>query len=369
MSKQFSPPPAGKVPTPASGTPRVVSLPVKVRHKGIAVWLLACAAMVFVMAVVGAITRLTESGLSITEWNPISGAIPPLTTAAWLEEFAKYQATPEYALKHIGINLEQFKHIFYWEWFHRLWGRMIGVVFLLPFLFFVYRRQVPRHLVGRLAGLFVAGGLQGALGWYMVASGLRDRPDVSHYRLAAHLSVAVLIYGLLLATALSLFFPAPAAPRVPAARWLRWHARLALAMVAVTMVWGAFTAGLDAGFAYNTWPLMNGVFAPEELANLSPWWINPLENSAAVQFTHRWLAITTGVVVWSYAFRAFNAPYLGGRLRRLAVAVAVMVGVQICLGIGTLLLFVPVPLAATHQAGALVLLGLLVWTIVEYRRA
>ncbi|MEE3626478.1 COX15/CtaA family protein [Nitrospirillum sp. BR 11752] len=336
-------------------------------YRAIGLWLLVCAGMIFAMAVIGAITRLTESGLSITEWKPVTGALPPLSDAAWAEEFAKYQATPEYALKHSGMDLAQFKGIFFWEWFHRLVGRLIGVVFLLPFLFFLFTRRVPRSLVPRLIGLFVLGGLQGALGWYMVKSGLVNRPDVSHYRLAAHLSLAVLIYVAMLATALPLLFPAASGAAHPARGALRRHAGLAMALVATTMVWGAFTAGLDAGMAYNTWPLMNGTFAPEEMWNLSPAWLNILENTAAVQFTHRWLAILTGLVVWSYAFRALRAG-VQGRVRTLAIAVAVMVLVQISLGITTLLLFVPVHVAATHQAGALVLLGLFTWTVMEYRR-
>lgn len=364
MPRTQSPPDAAA----AQATPRVVALPVRPRHKNVAVWLLACAAMIFAMALIGAITRLTESGLSITQWDPITGVIPPVTDIAWLEEFTKYKVTPEYALKHSGMTLEQFKHIFFWEWFHRLWGRLIGVVFAVPLIVFIVRRQVPRALIPRLATLFVLGGLQGALGWYMVQSGLKDRPDVSHYRLAAHLSAAVLLYGAILATAVPLFFPVPAAQRIPAARWLRRHARAALIMVAITMVWGAFTAGMDAGQAYNTWPLMNGRFAPEEMGVLDPWWLNPFENTAAVQFIHRWLAMCTALMVLSYAWRAVRGP-LSPRLRRLAVAAAVVVVAQVCLGITTLLLFVPVGVAAAHQAGALTLMGVMVWTAVEYRRA
>ncbi|MDE1148759.1 MAG: COX15/CtaA family protein [Azospirillaceae bacterium] len=336
-------------------------------YRAIGIWLLVCAAMVFAMAVIGAITRLTESGLSITEWKPVAGALPPLGQAAWAEEFAKYQATPEYALKHSGMDLAQFKGIFFWEWFHRLVGRLIGVVFLLPFLFFAFTRRVPRSLVPRLIVLFILGGLQGALGWYMVKSGLVNRPDVSHYRLAAHLSLAVLIYVAMLATAVPLLFPQASATLHAKRATLRRHAGIAMALVATTMVWGAFTAGLDAGMAYNTWPLMNGTLAPEEMWNLSPAWLNFLENTAAVQFTHRWLAILTGLVVWSYAIRALSAG-VQGRVRSLAIAVAAMVLVQIGLGITTLLLFVPVHVAATHQAGALVLLGLFTWTVMEYRR-
>ncbi|MBB6253445.1 COX15/CtaA family protein [Nitrospirillum iridis] len=337
-------------------------------HRAIGIWLLVCAGLVFAMAVIGAITRLTESGLSITEWKPVTGALPPLSEAAWAEEFAKYQATPEFALKHSGMDVAQFKGIFFWEWFHRLLGRVIGLAFLLPFLFFAATRRVPRALAPRLVGLFVLGGLQGALGWYMVKSGLVNRPDVSHYRLAAHLSLAVLIYVAMLATAVPLLFPAASGAAHSARAALRRHAGVAMALVATTMVWGAFTAGLDAGQAYNTWPLMNGTLAPEEMWNLSPAWLNFLENTAAVQFTHRWLAILTGLVVWSYTVRALGAG-VQGRVRSLAIAVAAMVLVQISLGISTLLMFVPVHVAATHQAGALVLLGLFTWTVMEYRRA
>ena len=328
--------------------------------RAIAWWLVACAGMVFAMAVIGAITRLTESGLSIVEWKPVAGTLPPLSEQAWLAEFDKYKATPEYLIRNAGMSLDEFKQIFFWEWFHRLWGRLIGVVFLVPFLWFWLTGRVRRELLPTLWGLFVLGGLQGALGWYMVMSGLVDRPDVSHYRLAAHLSLAILIYACLLGVAFRLLDPAPAA--VPAAASLRRHARAALALVAVTIVWGAFVAGLDAGLAYNSWPLMNGVFAPEEMWNLASAWMNLVENTAAVQFTHRWLAILTALVVLGLAWRMARAG-----MARAGALLALAVVAQVSLGIATLLLFVPIHVAATHQAGALVVVGLLVWCLARFR--
>ncbi|HYC03956.1 MAG TPA: COX15/CtaA family protein [Azospirillaceae bacterium] len=335
--------------------------------RAIAAWLIACAGMVFAMAIIGAITRLTESGLSIVEWKPIAGTIPPLSEAAWLVEFDKYKATPEYQIRNAGMSLAEFKQIFFWEWFHRLWGRLIGVVFAVPFLWFWLTGRVRKGLMPTLAGLFVLGGLQGALGWYMVMSGLVSRPDVSHYRLAAHLSLAIVIYGALLAVALRLLDPAPEGGRSPLAPSLMRHGWVALALASVTIVWGAFVAGLDAGLAYNSWPLMNGTFAPSEMWNLSPAWMNFVENTAAVQFAHRWLAIATAAAVLGLAWRAVKAG-AGARLRGLGIALAVAVVVQVALGISTLLLFVPISLGAMHQGGALVLVGLLVWTLTELRR-
>lgn len=328
--------------------------------RSVAWWLLACAGMVFAMAIIGAITRLTESGLSITEWKPITGAIPPLSEAQWLEEFEKYKRIPEYQVLNKGMSLEEFKRIFFWEWFHRLWGRLIGLVFAVPFVWFMVTGRVGRSLAPRLVGLFLLGGAQGFLGWFMVQSGLVDRTDVSHYRLAAHLFVAVLIYMALIKVALGLLDPRrPDGSLHPG---VRCHGRLALGLVLVTLVWGAFVAGLDAGHAYNTWPLMNGTLAPVEMWNLSPALLNFVENTAAVQFAHRWLAILTGLVVLAFCWR-LRATLTDARTRMLALATGGMMLGQIGLGIATLLLAVPIWLGALHQGGALVLIGLMVWTL------
>ncbi|WP_448206402.1 COX15/CtaA family protein [Azospirillum sp. sgz302134] len=332
----------------------------------IACWLLVCCAMVLAMAVIGAITRLTESGLSMVEWKPLIGILPPLSEAEWNRVFDLYKATPEYRVFNHGMSLEAFQHIFWWEWFHRLWGQLIGFVFLIPFLRFWAQGRIPKDLWPKLAGLFLLGGLQGVIGWYMVRSGLVDSPEVSHYRLALHLGTAIVIYGLLLRTALGILDPLPLAGWATEARRLRKHARWALGLAGAAIVWGAFVAGTDAGLAYNTFPLMNGHWIPTEVGNLSPWWINPLENTAAIQLTHRTLAIVTGVVVLALALRVWLAR-LPGRATRAALLTGGMVLVQIGLGITTLLSVVWIPVAAAHQAGAILVVSGLVWLLHEMR--
>lgn len=335
-------------------------------HRAVANWLLLCAGMVFVMAIIGAITRLTESGLSITEWKPITGALPPLNEAQWMAEFEKYKQIPEYQVLNRGMSLEEFKHIFFWEWFHRLWGRLIGLVFALPLIWFVVKGQVSRSMLPKLVGLFLLGGLQGFIGWFMVQSGLSVRTDVSHYRLALHLAMALILYALLIQVALGLRHP-EAASR-PERAGLRRHGLAALALVAITIIWGAFVAGLDAGFAYNTWPLMGDEFAPSEMWNLSPAWLNFLENTAAVQFTHRWLAILTAGVGIAYAWRIGQRTDLPDVAKRAALYLSLGFAGQVVLGITTLLHAVPVALGAAHQGGALVVLALLIRSLHTLRR-
>lgn len=326
-------------------------------------WLVGCAGMVFAMAVIGAITRLTESGLSMVEWRPLIGALPPLSEAEWQRVFDLYRDTPEYRLKNAGMSLAEFKTIFFWEWFHRLWGRLIGLVFALPLLAFWLTGRIRRvahvpHLGWKLAGLLVLGGLQGVMGWVMVQSGLIDRPSVSQYRLAAHLGLAFLIFALLLWLAWRLFEDPAAPAATPAPRPVRGHLWGTVAIAAVTVLWGALVAGLDAGLAYNSWPLMDGRLLPPEALSLAPWWLNPVENTAMVQFVHRWLAIVTAAAVLALAFtvrRRQAAP----RVRRVVDLAATMVVVQVGLGIATLLSQVWIPVAALHQAGALVLIALL----------
>ena len=325
-------------------TPRVASHVAYARS--IAAWLFVCCALVFAMVVVGGVTRLTHSGLSITEWQPIVGTVPPLSDAQWNATFAKYQATPEYEQVNRGMTLEAFKGIFWWEYVHRLLGRAIGVAFILPLLWFVARRQIPRGLAPKLFGIFVLGGLQGALGWYMVQSGLVDDPRVSPLRLAAHLGLAFVIFGAMFWTALSLIRTRPAENRTPL-----WRFAYALtALVFVMVLSGALVAGLRAGFAYNTFPLMNGAIVPPEILLIDPWYANFVNNMATVQFDHRAIAWTLAVLVplfW-WRTRAAAAPVrFGANLLLGALAL------QVALGIATLLLVVPLPLAAAHQAGAM----------------
>jgi len=318
----------------------------------VAIWLLACCAMIFAMVVIGGITRLTWSGLSITEWQPVTGIVPPLSAADWQAEFAKYRQTSQYKLLNAGMSLADFKTIYAWEYLHRLWGRLIGFVYLLPFLYFLVRQQIPRRLRWPLAGIFALGGAQGALGWWMVESGLADRIEVSQYRLTAHLALALAIYAATLWTALGV--PVQGV-QGDAPRWLARGAELVLWLVSLTIVAGGFVAGLNAGLAYNTFPLMDGRFVPAGYAQIAPFWRNGFENVAAVQFDHRVLALTTVAtvaVLWLAGCRAA----LSRRVRLALHALLAVALLQVSLGVATLLLVVPIPLAAAHQAGAVLLL-------------
>ncbi len=319
----------------------------------VAAWLLACCALVFAMVVVGGVTRLTHSGLSIVEWQPILGTLPPMNEAQWLETFAKYQLTPEYRKVNQGMSLDAFKGIFWWEYFHRLLGRAIGFVFLLPLLWFWWRGRIDRPLALKLAGIFVLGALQGAMGWYMVKSGLVDNPRVSQYRLTAHLGFALAIYAAMLWTALGLLYPAARAALAPPAS-LRRISWIVTAVVVYTVVTGGFVAGIRAGFAYNTFPLMNGHVVPPEMFMLEPWHLNFFNNMATVQFDHRlgaWLLALLVPWFWLKARREALAP----RVRVSGNLLLGMLALQVALGIATLLLAVPIPLAAAHQGGAVLL--------------
>ena len=337
--------------------------------------------MILAMVVIGGVTRLTLSGLSITEWQPVTGIIPPLSAAAWAAEFEKYQHIPQYRLMNAGMSLADFQTIYWWEYVHRLWGRLIGLVYLVPFLYFVARGRIPRRLAWPLAGIFALGAAQGALGWYMVESGLADRVDVSQYRLVAHLVLALAIYGVTLWIALGLLgrefrpstieSPHPSAARAAdsllrlrgrvgvGALWRRISEAI-IALIALTIGAGGFVAGLHAGLTYNTFPLMDGHFVPAGYAQLQPFARNWFENVAAVQFDHRLLAMTTAgaiAVLWLAGGRAADGWAALPRRARFALhALLAAAAVQFALGVSTLLLVVPIPLAAAHQAAAVLLL-------------
>jgi cytochrome c oxidase assembly protein subunit 15 len=324
----------------------------------IAAWLFVCCGMVFAMVILGGVTRLTGSGLSMVEWDPIFGIIPPLDQQTWNETFDLYKQSPEYQKINAGMDLEGFKQIYWFEFSHRLLGRLIGTVFLVPFLFFIFKGWVRRPLVPRLTGMFVLGGLQGLLGWYMVKSGLVDNPHVSQYRLTAHLGLAVVIYGYMLYIALGLWFGTqrstaspPGLRRAVAALWI---------LVFITLLSGGFVAGLKAGYAYNTFPLMNGSLVPESLLAQQPLWRNFFENVATVQFDHRVLAITVllGIVALWLAGRRHTLPLHIRFGMHLLLAAGLL---QVSLGISTLLLRVPVALASLHQAGALLLFSVVLY--------
>ncbi len=307
------------------------------------------AALIVAMVIVGGITRLTESGLSITQWKPISGIVPPLNDAQWQAEFANYQRIPEYQELNRGMTLAGFKAIFFWEYVHRLLGRVIGLAFALPLIWFAVRRRIPRGYGWRLTALLALGGLQGAIGWWMVASGLSVRTDVSHVRLAVHLGTALFILAGIVWTARDLRVLA----RNPLARpaRLRGVAVAALAALAVQIVFGAFTAGLDAGYAFASWPLMGDALFPANVPMLAPAWTNAVDNPVVVQFIHRWLAFAAaGALVW-LAVRARRAGAPG-----VAAAVVALVAAQIVLGIATLLTGVQIVVAVAHQANAALLL-------------
>jgi cytochrome c oxidase assembly protein subunit 15 len=320
--------------------------------RAIACWLLVCCALLFAMVVVGGVTRLTHSGLSITEWQPIVGTLPPLDEAQWNDAFAKYQATPEYQQVNRGMSLEAFKRIFWWEYFHRLLGRAIGVAFLLPLIWFVARRMIPPGYAPRLFGIFVLGALQGVLGWYMVQSGLVADPRVSQLRLTAHLGLAFVIFAAMLWTALSLLEADGSTPPARAASLARF-ANVIVGIVFVMVLSGGLVAGIRAGFAYNSFPLMNGHVVPREIFMIDPWYENFWNNMATVQFDHRLIAWTLAAFVPLFWWRVMRAPGTSPRARRGAHLLLAMLVVQIALGIATLLLVVPLPLAAAHQAGAL----------------
>lgn len=321
------------------------------RSRPIAIWLLVCAALILVMVVVGGVTRLTRSGLSIVEWQPIMGAVPPLNEAQWNDAFDKYKQTPEYQKVNGSMTLPDFKGIFYIEWTHRFLGRLIGLAFLLPFIYFLVRGRIERALVPKLIGIFVLGGLQGALGWFMVKSGLVDIPRVSPYRLTAHLGLAVAIYGYIVWIALGLLYPKPE-PNVPVS--LQRVSRVVVALVFVTILAGGFVAGTRAGFAFNTWPLMYGQLVPEGFFAQQPWWVNLFEDIATVQFDHRMLAYAVLFAVAAYCWLALRQKQFSARVQFALALLPIVAVTQVVLGIATLLLMVPVALGAAHQAGALV---------------
>lgn len=341
------------------------SAPADARNrKAIAIWLLVLCGMVFITLMIGGITRLTHSGLSMVEWRPVTGWLPPLNEAAWQDAFAKYREFPEYRHFNTGMTLAEFKEIFWLEFIHRLWGRVIGLAFLIPFLVFAWRKMVDIRLAPKLLLAFVLGGLQGVLGWYMVQSGLVDRPDVSQYRLTAHLGAALVIYAYLLWLALALLFPE--APKTAPRRSFRFASGV-LALACLTILSGGFVAGLDAGFAYNTFPLMDGQFVPDGAFELDPWYRSLFEDIATVQFDHRCLALATLLAVVVFWF-SLQSVALASRARLAANGLLTMALIQVTLGIATLMFVVPVPLAALHQAGAVGVFSFAVWTVFELSR-
>ncbi|MEM8683652.1 MAG: COX15/CtaA family protein [Pseudomonadota bacterium] len=321
------------------------------RHKPVVIWLLACCGLVFGMVVLGGFTRLTGSGLSMVDWRPITGILPPMSTEQWQVVFEMYRQYPEYMKVNAGMSLEAFKGIFWLEYLHRVLGRLVGIAFFVPFVWFLVKgnirpKESPKYLL-----MFLLGGAQGLLGWYMVKSGLVDRPNVSQYRLTAHLSMAFLIYGFMLWVALSLLFPKQGDSRHP---WFRRTVAL-VSLLVVTIFSGGFVAGLKAGKIYNTFPKMGDHWIPPEIGAMQPAWLNVFENAVTAQFDHRVLALTTFALIVLYWFQSRHA----GFSRRAQIARNAFLHasiLQVALGIAAILLAVPIVIGAAHQAVGLLLL-------------
>ena len=335
------------------------------RDRAVGVWLLVCCAMVFGMVMLGGITRLTGSGLSIMEWKPIMGAIPPMTNVEWNRVFALYQQIAEYKHVNAGMSLEEFQGIFWWEYLHRLWGRTIGVAFLLPFLWFLAKGYLRRPMVPRLAAMFALGALQGGVGWFMVASGFEDRVDVSQYRLVLHLGLALFIYAFMFWTALDLLQPARLAGTD--AGKMSKHCIVMLGVIALEICLGGLVAGLHGGLIDNNFPMMGDRLIATGLFAREPWWSNVTENPETAQFLHRLCAGLVAVVLISLVVRV-RRRVLPREIKLRVYALPFALAAQAFLGIATLILVVPVPLAVAHQAGAIVLLSVALFTLHGLKR-
>jgi len=337
-------------------------------NRAVEIWLWLTAALVFCMVVVGGATRLTGSGLSITEWKPIMGALPPLGEAAWLEAFEKYKQIPQYKLVNEGMSLEAFKGIFWWEWSHRLLGRAIGIVFALPLLFFWWSGSLRKGSAKKFAGVLALGALQGAVGWFMVYSGLAERVSVSQYRLALHLSIAFALLSLLVWLALEERRARLGEAAGFATSGTKRRALLIVALAALQVALGAFVAGLKAGLVYNTWPAMDGQWFPSDYFAPGLGWLSLFESHAAVQFNHRLAAYAVlALVVWQAAAILRGGASGMARISGLVLSAAGLA--QAALGVLTLLHHVPLPLGLLHQGGAAIVMALAVWHLFETRGA
>ncbi len=317
-------------------------------RKQVVGWLVVCGILVFCMIIVGGATRLTHSGLSIVEWEPIVGTIPPLNDTDWNQVFDEYKGSPEYQLINFGMSLDEFKVIFWWEYFHRLLGRLIGFVFFVPFLFFLLTRRLNAELTGRLLGIFALGGLQGGMGWYMVASGLVDEPNVSQYRLTAHLGIAFLIFGAITWTAMSVLYPSRTNLSVPVRSMYKTSVAVSATLFLMVLS-GGFVAGLQAGLIYNTFPLMGNSFIPPNLFALTPFWTNFFDNMTTVQFDHRIIAYILAIMIPIFWFKLRRRD-VSNRTRTLSNLLLGLLALQIVLGITTLIYHVPTVLGVAHQA-------------------
>ena len=333
------------------------------------IWLVIIATFVLAMVVVGGATRLTGSGLSITEWKPIVGALPPMSEAAWQDAFEKYKQIPQYDIVNKGMSLEGFKAIFYWEWGHRLLGRLVGFVFLLPFGYFLFRGAIPKPFISKVFALFLLGGAQGALGWFMVSSGLvgSDRIAVSQYRLAAHLALATVIAAYAFWLALTIREEGQDRNAAPAAAGGAYSPSSSAGVAAIVLggliylqiIAGAFVAGLKGGYSSNTWPLMNGEIIPSGMAYYSPLWMNLFENPLTAQFVHRLIAYVIAIYAVGFALAIWRRP----QLRAPAIAIIVATLVQIALGVATVVYDMPLSYALIHQGNSMLVLAASLWAI------
>lgn len=334
-------------------------------NKKVIYWLLTGCVLLFIMVVIGGITRLTHSGLSISSYKLISGTIPPLNEAEWLEAFDHYKQFPEYQLKNNHFNLEEFKDIYFWEWLHRVFGRLIGLVFFIPFVYFLIKKQLTKSTIKKSIILLCLGAFQGFLGWYMVKSGLVDMPDVSHFRLAAHLTTAFITFAYTFWVALDLIFPEKKEIDKKFRNLVRWG----MAVLLLQIIYGAFVAGLDAGLIHNSWPLMSESKLIHETVytELEPMYLNFIEGKSGVQFVHRTIAY---VVVIFILMIWYNAKKMTLRhYQTIAVnALFILVGVQFTLGVLTLMYGVPVWLGILHQVGAFFLLTAMTFTLHRFSK-
>lgn len=328
-------------------------------HRPVALWLFACCIMITLMVLVGGLTRLTESGLSMTDWKPVTGWFPPTSEEAWLSELNKYRQSPEYKHKNFGMTVEEFQNIFWLEYIHRVFGRLTGLVFFIPFVYFLFKKRLDKPLILKLSGVLLLGATQGLVGWLMVKSGLKDNPFVSPVWLSTHLGVAFFIFSIILWQALNVWHGVKI--RFSSPSFLQKFAWVVLLAVYLQILLGGMVAGSDAGLAYNTWPDMNGKIIPEGLAIMQPWYANPLQNVTMIQFNHRLGAYIVSILVAVFAMLLLRKGQ--GALHRLAIGLFSVLSLQMVLGIKTLLYSVPVGLASTHQMVALLLFFIAILTL------
>jgi cytochrome c oxidase assembly protein subunit 15 len=334
-------------------------------NKKVIYWLLTGCTLIFIMVIVGGITRLTHSGLSISNYKLISGTIPPTNASQWNEAFDLYKQYPEYQKLNYNMTIDEFKDIYFWEWIHRVLGRFIGLVFVIPFVYFLLRKQLTKSTIKKCLILLTMGGFQGFLGWFMVKSGLVDKPDVSHYRLAMHLTTAFLTFAYTFWVALDLIFPSKKQINTR----FRNLIRVGLVILVIQIIWGAFVAGLDAGWIHNHWPLMNDgeLIHQSVTTEQEPLWRNFIEGKSGVQFIHRYLAyIVVGIIgfIWFKARKNKTTALQQKGINLLLI----LVGVQFVLGVLTLVLFVPVWLGVLHQVTAFFLLATMTFTLHRYSK-